>query len=70
VQLFLKVAAGAVLGVVIIAAWYTWRQDAADKAFVAACLAKDNAAAMYALGRTTDADFFDCIEIRRNAGIP
>jgi hypothetical protein len=51
------------LGVVVIAAWYTWRQDAADKAFVAACLAKDHAAAMYALGRTTDADFFDCIEI-------
>jgi len=68
VQLILKVSAGVVLSVVVIAAWYTWTQDAADKAFVAACLAKDHTAAMYALGRTTDADIFDCIEIRRNAG--
>ena len=66
----MKVSAGVVLGVVVIAAWYVWRQDAADKAFVAACLAKDAAAAMHALSRTTDADIFDCIEIRRNAGIP
>src|SRR5215471_9868772 len=48
-QLILKVSAGVVLGVVLIAAWYTWRQDAADKAFVAACLANDHAAAMDAL---------------------
>ena len=68
-QLILKVAAGGVLGVVVIAAWYTWRQDAADKAFVAACLAKDHAAAMYALGRTTDANNVDCIEIRQSASI-
>ena len=46
-RLILKVSAGVVLGVVMIAAWYTWRQDAADKAFVAACLAKDQVAAMY-----------------------
>jgi hypothetical protein len=68
-QLILKVSAGVVLGVVLIAAWYTWRQDAADKAFVAACLANDHAAAMDALGRTSDADISDCTEIRRNAGI-
>jgi hypothetical protein len=67
--LVLKIAAGVVLGAVIIAAWITWRQDAANKAFTAACLAKDHAAAMYALLRTTDADIYACMDIRRNAGI-
>ncbi len=31
--LVVKIAAGVVLGAVIIAAWITWRQDAANKAF-------------------------------------
>jgi predicted negative regulator of RcsB-dependent stress response len=68
-SLILKIAAGVVLGAVVIAAWNAWRQDAADKALITACLAKDQAAAMYALGRTTDADIYACMEIKRNKGI-
>jgi len=68
----LKIVVGVAVGVLIAAAaiymWNAWQQDRADKAFAAACLAKDTkdvAERLWALGARSDADLYRCVELRR-----
>jgi hypothetical protein len=67
-NLLLKISAGILLAAVVIAAWNTWRRDAEDRAFSVACLGNDYAAELYALGRTSDADIYRCIDLRARFG--
>jgi Zn-dependent protease with chaperone function len=69
VGLILKIAAGIVLAAVIIAALNAWSRDREERAFSAACLSKDQAAALYALGRTSDSDIYRCMHLRNDAGM-
>jgi hypothetical protein len=67
-SLILKISAGIILAAVVIATWNTWRRDAEERAFSAACLGKDHAAALYALGGTSDGDIYRCIDLRNRFG--